>query len=409
MKTKLVTAKVPRLWATIVSSFAAQQVNELLFDTGDGKRLGFNRLELETYPPEDQQVILEILHDSYGEPTLGELNRGQSVRSTVAAPASAGGLTEALIDLDFAPLKDDGFLTAAVTTSECLDGFPPTKKSILDYAIQKEFLVSSSSTTIPNNHWDQYHRMRPSLSISYNYESPKSPGPAGSQVSTKTSLSANGSMDRRYYRVRSGYPHAGRTTTEYNGNANARVSGEVKVFWGEKGSKKSGKFGPVRYWIEVGAEMGLKASISTNLSVGNRFVDRNDSVAGQTTFGNNMSLSLTAYAELKWNIKYKLRKRGKTRGFGLSAGAEITGTVSLYMGFTGQDWDHTLASTHPSRSQTQTFKINQLRLSYNANAYLKFKIRRWEIKPSVRFSGSKSFRGNVTINLRHIAAIDKYM
>lgn len=424
--------KVSLVLAASLNGLKAEQGNEILFDNGEGKIYGINRMELATHHPEDAGKIVSILEESFGEPELGELNRESIMVPTAQVTPSAGGLVESNLGAEFLDLEGEGFLSASIGQTPAKYGIPTSlaqtkafPTSIYPESVAKKgtgsvssicdsFPVSySTADGIPDANWWGPVNTGGGVSISWFLEQEKPiAGPAGTQVKFKLSVSGNTNSQLKSYEVKSGVDLAGREVTEKNHAFSIRVTGECKMYYGSEKTSFSGKIGRrigVDYRGEVTGEMGVKGSISTSVNCSNYFVDRNAARSGSVKLDGRISLTIEAYAEVKIKLEYNLNPGNKWRGLDLAAGVSVSGTASLVFGFSGSDWDHTLAATHPSKPQSQSITTGAINLSYRVSGYAKLKFLKWEIKPSITFSGSKTFGGEKTIILSHLEAIDQFM
>ena len=411
----------------------AEQYNEYLFDCGDGSTYGINRVELATYPPEDAAQFLLILEYQYGAARTGELQQEEYMVPIDQDTESAGGLVETSIEEEFMDMEcdEEGFLSASVEQSPAkygisadlalVDSFPtsiylesiPNKESDMVSSTCDSFPVATNTTDgIDDKYWESIIKTAGSggggVKIAWNIDQKKPvPGPGGSWVQGKLSYSGTPDHGVKRWKVIPGHQYAGRTVTERDSNFSANVDGELKWFYGLDEKKFNGKKFGVTYEATLQGEMGLKGSIGTSFGTTNKFVDRNASRQGTVELGGNIRFSVSAYAEGKAEVKWKLLN-GKWREISVSGGLELQGTLSLGYGFVAKDWDHTLKDTHPNGTE-QYMRAWGAKLSYKIEGYVKFKVLGLEIKPSIRNAGSISFNGQKTIKFATISALDKFM
>lgn len=410
----------------------AEQYNEYLFDYGDGSTGGINRMELATYPPEDAAQFLSILEDQYGKARLGELQQEDYMVPIDQDTESAGGLVETSIEEEFMDLEvdEEGFLSASVEQSPAkygisadlalVDSFPtsiylesiPNKESDLVSSTCDSFPVTINTTKgIPDDNWQSYSGGTDGygVKIAFNIEQKNAvPGPAGSKIQCKISYSGHADGGGKRWKVKPNLQYAGRIVTERDRDFHAKASGEMKLFWGTEPKKFEGKKVGVSYKGSYKAEIGLKGSIGASFGATNKFSDRNDSRSGTVDLDGKIRFAVSAYAEGNAKVEWKILN-GKWRTIEVGAGVELTGTVSLGMGYVSKDWDHTLKETHPTKKTESYMRAWGTSLSYRAEGYVKFKVLGLEIKPNFRHAGSRSFPGEKTIKFGSISALDKYM
>jgi hypothetical protein len=410
----------------------AEQYNEYLFDCGDGSTYGINRVELATYPPEDAAQFLLILEYQYGAARTGELQQEEYMVPIDQDTESAGGLVETSIEEEFIDMEcdEEGFLSASVEQSPAkygisadlalVDSFPtsiylesiPNKESDMVSSTCDSFPVATNTTDgIDDKYWESTKSAGSDgqgLKIAWNIDQKKPvPGPGGSWIQGKFSYSGTADGGGKRWKVIPRHEYAGRTVTERDSNFSANVDGELKWFWGADEKKFNGKKLGVTYEATLQGEMGLKGSIGTSFGTTNKFVDRNARREGMVELGGNIRFSVSAYAEGKAQVKWKFLN-GRWREISVSGGLELQGTLSLGYGFVAKDWDHTLKDTHPKGTE-QYMRAWGAKLSYKIEGYLKFKVLGFEIKPSIRTAGSRSFNGQKTIKFATISALDKFM
>lgn len=396
----------------------AQGGNELIFENEDGKKYGINRLELETYPPEEAENIKLVLTETFGEPTMGELNRETGFNPTRTSTLTSGGLTESRLQVEFGPIKKGGFLTSLDSQAELS---PLTLTPLTGVSADPSFPVAERfnahayravvRTGIQN--WKFVKTIpKGDASISWNWETDKVPGPAGSQAKAKVSVSGKWKRYDDLYKADGAF-HTGTEISEYKSNFGLAASAEIKVFWGDT-IKHEGRIRLIAQWeIEIVGEIGVKGSLSTSVQGGNHFIQRNDSHTGKTHLNGRVTFTVTAYGELK--IKAKVWALGRIKGrhnpfeFELSAGVEISGSASLQCGFEGKDWDHFLDETHDTKTPVNDFRMGDVNLSYAVQGYVKIKIGSLEIKPGFSSSGSKTFNGTSVVKFGNLRATDRFM